>query len=339
MMKPTKHSAHALTTQRSVKATCLAASVLCALSFTGPAYAAGTLAGTDIENIATASYETPSGPIVIDSNLVVIKVDELLDVTVSGNDPGDVASAPGAVGNVLSFQVTNTGNGQEAFTLTPNVAATGDDFDPSLQTLVLDTNNNGVYDPGVDTVYVAGTNDPVIAPDASVTVFVITNTPASATDGNRAEVSLVAAANTATGAPGTTVAGAGDGGSNAVVGSSGADAGDSAFLAIQAALLALVKSATVADPFGGTRAVPGSVITYTLVATVSGSGALTDVVISDPIPGATTYVGQSITLEGAALTDAADADQGNFNGSSIRAAIGTLASGERRTITFKVTIQ
>jgi uncharacterized repeat protein (TIGR01451 family) len=327
------------TRMRSFKASCLTASLLGGLCFAFPAYAAGTLAGTDIENIATATYDTPSGPVNVDSNTVIIKVDELLDVTVSSSDPGDVTSSPGSTGNVQTFRITNTGNGSEAFTLTPNVAATGDDFDPTLQSVILDTNNNGVYDAGVDTVYIAGSNDPVLAPDAGTTVFVITNTPGTVTNGNRAEVILRASATTGSGTPGTNFPGLGAGGSNAVVGTTGATATDNSFLAIQAALLALVKSATVQDPFGGTRAVPGSVITYTLIATISGSGSLTNVVISDPIPADTTYVANSITLQAAALTDAADADQGDFNGSRIRAALGTLASGETRTITFRVTIR
>jgi hypothetical protein len=48
------------------------------------AYAAGTLAGTDITNTATATYDTPTGPVTLDSNTVIINVDELLDVTIIG---------------------------------------------------------------------------------------------------------------------------------------------------------------------------------------------------------------------------------------------------------------
>ncbi|MFC4292224.1 hypothetical protein ACFOWX_07330 [Sphingorhabdus arenilitoris] len=317
----------------------MAATIMGGLCLASPAFAAGTLAGTDIENMATASYETPGGTIQIDSNLVVIKVDELLDVTVTNSDPGDIPSSPGATANVQRFLVTNTGNGEEAFRLTPNLAVAGDDFDPALQNVVLDSNGNGVYDPGVDTVYTAGTNDPVLQPDQSITVFVISSTPATVNDGNRAEVSLSVAATTGTGAPGTTFTGAGNGGGDAVVGTTGADADDNGFLAVQAAILSLVKSAVVADPFGGSRAVPGSTITYTLVATITGSGSLTNVVISDPIPADTQYVPGSITLDAATLTDAADTDQGNFNGSQVRAAVRNIAAGETRTVTFRVVIQ
>lgn len=303
------------------------------------AWAAGTLAGTNIENIATASYDTGSGTIDIQSNTSVILVDELLDVTVSSSDPGDVPTTPGATNAVLTYRVTNNGNGPETFGLTPNVANSGDDFDPTLAQIVIDTNNNGVYDPGVDTVYVAGTNDPLLSPDQSITIFVLTNIAPTQTNGERANVSLVAAATTGTGAPGTTFAGAGEGGGNAVVGSSGADGEASGFLRVDAASVALVKSATVADPFGGTNAVPGATITYTILATVSGAGSLNNLVINDPVPAGTTYVAGSITLQAASLTDAADADAGNFNGTRVSVQLGNVPAGQTRTVTFQTVIQ
>jgi uncharacterized repeat protein (TIGR01451 family) len=322
----------------ATKASCFALFATLGVVTSQPAFAAGTLAGTDIENIASATYDTPSGPVTIQSNTVTIKVDELLDVTVTSTDPGDITTSPGATGSVLTYQVTNTGNGSEAFTLTPNVANAGDDFNPTLTQVVLDTNGNGVYDAGVDTVYIASTNDPVIAPDQSVRVFVITSTPVTVVDGNRANVSLTAVANTGSGAPGTSFAGAGQGGGNAVVGTTGADGDDSGFLAVQAASIALVKSATILDPFGGNRPVPGAIITYSLAANVTGSGSLNNLVITDPIPAGTAYQVGTITLQAAALTDAADTDAGNFNGSMISVAAGNVPAGQTRTVTFQVRI-
>jgi uncharacterized repeat protein (TIGR01451 family) len=305
-----------------------------------PALAAGTVAGTDIQNIASATYDTAGGPVTIQSNTVIIKVDELLDVTVSSIDPGDIITSPGATGNVQSFQITNNGNGNEAFSLTANVGNGGDDFDPTLTDIIIDTNDNGIYDPGVDEVYVTGSSNPNLdlAPDQQQIVFVITSTPAGVTDTNRADVSLTAAAVTGTGAPGTSFAGAGQGGGNAVVGTTGADSVDSGFLAVQAASVTLLKSATILDPFNGNRPVPGAVITYSIVATVSGSGSLNNLVIADPVPAGTQYQTNSITLEAAALTDAADADAANYNGTRISVAAGNVPAGQTRTVTFKVLI-
>jgi uncharacterized repeat protein (TIGR01451 family) len=309
------------------------------IGFAAPAQAAGTTAGTTISNTATATYNDQGGnPQSVPSNRVDILVDEILDVTVASADPGDVVAPPGGTGQVLSYTVTNTGNGSEALRLTPVSALGGDQFDPTVTSIVLDTNGNGAYDPGVDTVYTAGANDPVLAPDASIRVFVLSTIPAGANDLDRGFVDLTAAAVTGTGAPGTTFAGQGQGGGDAVAGATGADGTDRGRFIIQNASVALVKSASVADPFGGTETVPGAIITYTLVATVSGSGTLANLAIGDPIPANTTYQNGSITLQGAALTDAVDADAGEFAAGAVTVRLGSVAGGQTRTVVFRVRI-
>jgi uncharacterized repeat protein (TIGR01451 family) len=318
--------------------TMLIAACAGAIGCAGAAEAAGTPAGTDITNVAHATYDQPDGtPATVDSNTVTIKVDELLDVTVAWRDPSDVVTSPGATNQVLSFTVTNAGNGHEAFAL-GTVQGAGDDFDPTVTSLVLDTNGNGSYDPGVDTAYVPGSNDPVLAPDGSIVVFVFSTIPPSAADGNRGRIDLTATSKTGTGTPGTTFAGAGEGGGNAVVGTTTAKGQHEGWYAVHKASLAFVKSATVADPFGGTTQGPGSIITYTLTATVSGTGSLANVAVTDPIPTGTTYKAGSITLDAAPLTDAADADAGSFTGSGIAVGLGTMASGTSKTVKFQVKI-
>lgn len=301
-----------------------------------PAMAAGTLAGTSIDNTATASYDGPGGNRVdVPSNTVSVVVDELLDVVVDSANPGDVAAQPGDAAQVLKYTITNSGNGPEAFSLVANPAVTGDDFDPTLVQIVIDSNGNGAYDPGVDTAYVAGSNDPLLNPDSSVTVFVINGIPATATDGQRAAVELAATAKTGSGAPGTSFDGAGEGGGDAVVGSTGADGSDSGFYVISAASVALNKTATIVDPFGGSQPVPGAVITYTLTATVTGSGSATNLAITDAVPSGTTYIASSITLGGNAQTDAADADAANITSGTVTVNLGDVAGGQTRVVTFK----
>jgi uncharacterized repeat protein (TIGR01451 family) len=309
------------------------------IGFSSPVMAVGTAAGTTISNTATATYDDPNGrPVVVPSNRVDIKVDELLDVTVATADPGDVVATPGSTNRVLSFTVTNTGNGSEAFRLTPTSTIGGDQFDPTTTSIILDTNGNGVYDPGVDTVYTPGSNDPVLAPDASIRAFVLSTIPAGVNDLDRGIVELTAASTTGTGAPGTSFAGQGQGGGDAVVGATGADGVDRGRYIVQTARISFVKSASVADPFGGAKSVPGSIITYTLVATISGTGSLANAAISDPIPANTTYQVGSITLEGSALTDATDGDVGRFDSNAVSVGLGTVNGGQTRTVTFRVRI-
>jgi hypothetical protein len=319
----------------------MAASVLAAGSFyaISPAYAAGTPAGTIINNSATATYDLPAGgQDSVTSNIVSLTVDELLDVSVASTDGGDISVAPGALNQMLTFRVTNAGNGPENFALTARDNVGGDDFDPDATSIILDSNGNGVYDPGIDAAYVAGSNNPLLAPDASVLVFVLSSIPVGATDGQRGRVDLVAVAATGSGAPGTTFAGQGQGGGDAVVGATGADAEDDGYYAVSAASVSFVKSATVADPFGGTSQVPGSIITYRLVATIGGSGSLANLRIADAIPASSTYRPGTLTLEGGGLTDAVDADAGEFTGGGIAVRLGTVPAGATRTVTFQVAI-
>jgi uncharacterized repeat protein (TIGR01451 family) len=269
---------------------------------------------------------------------VSLTVDELLDVGVAWTDGGDIGVIPGATNQVLTYRVTNAGNGHEAFRLTARDTAGGDDFNPSATSIVLDANGNGTYDPGLDTVYVAGANEPVLAPDGSVIVFVLSTIPAGATDTQRGRIDLIAIAATGSGAPGTSFAGRGEGGGDAVVGATGADAEDDGYYKVSGGSVAFVKSATVADPFGGTTSVPGAIITYRLVATVSGSGSLANLRIADLIPPGTTYRPGTLTLESGALSDAADTDAGEFTGTGIAVRLGTVAGGNARTVTFQVAI-
>ena len=94
----------------------------------------------------------------------------------------------------------------------------------------------------------------------------------------------------------------------------------------------------ILDPFGGNRPVPGAVITYSLVATISGSGAINNLVITDPIPAGAQYQTASMTLEATALTDAVDADAGNYNGTRVAVTAGNVPAGQTRTVTFRVVI-
>ncbi len=320
---------------RSPSCSILALIAACALPI--QVQAAGTRAGSTIANTASASFDNGAGTQTIDSNEVQLRVDELLDVTVDSSDPADVPTTPGATNQLLTFSVTNSGNGAENFVLSTIANGGGDDYDPTVTQIWLD-NGDGSFDTGTDTLYTSGANDPSIEPDASITVFLLGTTPGTVADGDRGIVSLTAAAKTGTGAPGTSFSGAGEGSGDAVVGATGGDGQDSGAYAVSAATVTLVKSAAIADDFGGAEPVPGATITYTIIATVAGSGSVNGLAITDIIPADTSYVAGSTTLGGSALTDAADADAGDYNGTRVNVALGTVPGGQTRTVTFQAVI-
>jgi uncharacterized repeat protein (TIGR01451 family) len=307
-------------------------------------HAAGTPAGTSIQNTAQVSYTLGSSTVTASSNTSSVTVAEILDAVLTIAAP-TVQVSPGATTEELVFTLTNTGNGTEAFDLTAlSAGVVGDDFDPTLATpsIYFDTDNSGDFS-AADVAYSAGANDPVLAADASVRLIVVNGIPNTAVNGNRGRSQLTAAA--ASGSsdiPGTSFGLVGDGGVEAVAGTTGGDAVLFGEYLVADVLLTAVKSQTIVDQFAGARPLPGARINYQIVVTASGSGAATAAGFSDLIPANTTYVAGSLELNGSALSDTADTDAGTFVSApapQVRVTLGDLsgASGPQ-TIEFAVTI-
>lgn len=307
------------------------------LAVSTPAIAGGVTAGTLIENTAVASYDDGVSARTVNSNTVTVRVDELLDVTLTSLDPGPVSTRPG--GAVLTFELTNQGNGPEAFRLTANTAVAGNDFDTSFQAIAIDSNGNGIYDAGVDEILTAPQTTAVLAPDTVLTVFVLVSVPDGVSDTQTSNVDLTAEAVTGSGAPGTLFAGQGVDGGDAIVGTTGAIATARGALIVGVANVALIKSVVLRDPFGGTSAVPGTVATFTIRAQVTGTGTINDLVITDLIPAGTTYAPGTLALDGAPLSDADDGDAGSASDTTgIAVNLGNVVAEANRSVTFDVVI-
>jgi uncharacterized repeat protein (TIGR01451 family) len=327
-----------------VRARWLSVAALAALSAPLLAHAAGTPAGTSIQNTAQVSYTLGSSTAVTaTSNTSTVRVAEMIDAVLTLAS-STVQVSPGATAEELVFTLTNTGNGSEAFDLSAlSAGVVGDDFDPTLAVpaIYFDSDNSGDFS-GPDVAYNAGVNGPVLAADASVRLLVVNNIPNTALNGNRGRSQLTAAAVSGTGAPGTSFGLVGDGGVEAVAGTTGGDAllfGEYLVADVQ---LTAVKTQSIVDQFGGQRPLPGARIDYQIVVTHSGSGTATAAGFSDLIPANTTYVTGSLLLNGAALSDTADGDAGTFVSApapEVRVTLGDLsgASGPQ-TIQFAVTI-
>jgi uncharacterized repeat protein (TIGR01451 family) len=312
-----------------------------------PAAALGTAAGEDVTNTVVATWTEGGGAAGPISDTVTFFVDELIDVDVTLQNAGPVVTTAGATGEVLTFLVTNVGNGVESFRLSQITALLGDDFDPIPAGIFLDSNGNGALD-GADLAYAPGVNDPVLdanTPGAeSVTVFLVNDIPAAPppASGDLGDAELTATANAHAGAPGSFTAGAGDGGTDAVAGASGGADPDLGSYLVSDTSVQVLKSAAVDDGSGGANPIPGALITYSLDVTVGGTDTATAVVITDPIPTNTTYQAGTILLNGGSLTDVGGDDVGDFNATNpgeITVTLGDLDStSPTQTITFQVRI-
>lgn len=322
-----------------------ARSTLCALAslaLSGTAVAAGTPAGTVIQNTATVSFDLAGTPLTLDSNTTTITVVERLDVAVTLQSPQTLVAA-NDVNRALLFTVTNTGNGSEPFLLAIDSALAGDDFNPvpAVPAIYFDTDGSGDFNVG-DQAYNPGVNDPVLAADASIDVFLVNDIPGTVINGQIGQSQLMATSATGSGTPGTEFTGAGDGGVDAIVGASGGQDSDVGEYLVSDVQISVVKAQAVADPFGGTEAIPGATITYTITVEVTSTGTATATVLSDPIPTYTTYLANSMTLNAAGLSDAADADAGELDtggAPTVVVRLGDLTLGDGiQTIVFQVTI-
>lgn len=307
-----------------------------ALAAHAPLAAQATPAGVVIESTAEATYDDGGASRSVSSNIVQVRVDEVLSVALASSDAGPVAAREGPA--VLRFVIENTGNGPEQFVLEPLTSVAGNGFDAVLDGVAVDGNGNGAYDAGIDQILPAPATLASLPADGSATVFVLLDIPAGLADGATSEVRLTARAATGTGAPGTVFASAGEGGGDAVAGSGSASAASSGALVASSSSVTLVKWASVADPFGGTAAVPGAIVTYSIRALVSGSAGVTGLVVSDAIPANTTYRANSLERDGTALTDAAGDDAGEASAAGINVNLGTLAGGVSSTVSFAVAI-
>jgi uncharacterized repeat protein (TIGR01451 family) len=306
------------------------------------ACAVGTPAGTSISSQAQVSYSVAGNPANAVSNAATFSVAEVLDVNVTLQSP-DVSVVPGELLRVLLFRVTNTGNGPEALRFALENLIAGDDFDPlaAADAILFDSDASATLTPA-DVVYLPGINDPLLNPDSSVSMLLVNAIPAGLGDGAIGRSRLIATSTTGTGVPGTSFPGQGVGGTEAVVGANGGSSNATGQYVVGDAVVSLVKSVVVSNPSGGGAPTSGAGLLYQIQASVTGTGTARSLEVGDLIPANTIYVAGSLRLNGTALTDAADADAGEFETAvpRVRVLLGDLsqASGPQ-TVSFSVTIR
>lgn len=166
----------------------------------GNALAAGTTAGTDIENIATLTFDTATTTgIIVESSPTgnsdtgtgngedtIFEVDRKLDIEVVQQDATLVQAAPGDTA-VLEFLVTNNGNDVQDVSLAalafatsgtdPDVTAaqagTDDDFNGTGVIVVVESGATAGYQAGEDTV----TYIDELAADDDIVVYIVATMP------------------------------------------------------------------------------------------------------------------------------------------------------------------
>ncbi|MDW3095748.1 MAG: hypothetical protein R8G33_08760 [Gammaproteobacteria bacterium] len=327
-------------------------SIIIFLSLCNVVKAVGVAAGTSVSNTATVSFNIGGTPgTAFDTD--VFQVQELINVGITWQDAANIIVAPGSTQQVLTFLLTNTGNGIESFSLLiDNAAVTTDDFNPVNGNIHIDGNANGIFDGApTDPVYVSGLNDPLLDANGidSQVIFLVSDIPVTTSVGETGISQLTANSLTVSAAgavSGTILNGLGDGGIDAVVGVSQADDIETGTYQVDTTPIdvSILKTAQVVSDGSGCSVapcspIPGATIRYSLQVIISGVGTVNNLVITDPIPINTTYTTESINLNAISLTDSGvDADAGNFSANTVTVNLGDISSAVTHLITFDVTI-
>lgn len=286
------------------------------------------LAGTLVPNTAQVAFDIDGSHTTGSSNTATVEVAEILNVTLTATAT-NLTIVPNAL-TAIPFTLTNTGNGTEAFQLSASFS------DGTVEGFAIDTDGDGLYDPTRDTLLGPDGITPPVAPGKSLKLLVLIRSRT----GNVTDLTITAKAVVGNGRTGLVIQNANGKGYDAVVGNTGATASLQFNAAPSAPVEAVLeKSQSVLAPDGSSNPIYEAVITYSLVARFTAAGTASDATISDAIPTGTKYVPGSITLDGTALSDAADSDAGTFDGTAVHVALGNVPSPSVHTVQFKVSIK
>ena len=291
-------------------------------AFISSAHAAAPAAGTNISNVASASYTDSTGNTkTVSSNIVTTTVLPVASFTLIADRTAN-ANANNQVS--LSHTLTNTGNGSDTFTVNVADVTSGDQYDFSNLKVFLDSNKDGTPDSQTPVTSVT------LAAGESVNLIVQATTPT-------------------TGAGGGALS-AGDLGKLTITAQSTLDSTLTAtntdtVKITSGAVISVIKSASVTAIDATQASATAREVEYKLVYQNTGNTTATAVTVTDLLPAGLTYVAGSAKLAGVTQTDSVDADGYKFvettSGSgkgTVTLTIPTLAPNTTGTLTFKVRV-
>ena len=325
-----------------------------------PALAAGTDAGTTIENTVTVSYQVGGVTQTDQQATDEFVVDRKIDLTVAEVGGTQTVVSPGSTQQVTTFQVTNLSNDTADFGLTVDQQAGGagafggtDNFDTTNTLIYVDTDGDGDWTDEVAVTYIDE-----LAPDETRTVFVVSDVPIDQVTGDVATVILTATAYAggAVGSQGALLTTSATNTVDAVDtvladGAGETDAQyDGAFSAaddyvVSAAALTVTKiSSVIEDPVSGTtnpKAIPGAIIQYCIsVTNAAGSATATGVTVTDDVPVGLTYTDANfpVSTDSTSCDVAGATGTGSYADPTVSGTLSDIAAGETRTLIFQAVI-
>lgn len=285
-----------------------------------PLLSIGVNAGTKIQNVAKLNYSLDSVNFTVQSNKVVDIVDQKVDMQMVCQESSAVIVGVGEKKRVNAFLLKNRGNGADTYELTTRTD-TRSDFDVENQEIYVDSDGDGRFSLANDTL----ASEMTLNADENATLFFVADIPATATNHsyNGIEVN-------------SKLYGDLDYGSSknlgtyyAVMSAKKDTLVDFCAYEVSPLALKLEKSATISSD----KLYIGSTLHYKIDVKVVGTGILSNVKVFDAIPEGTSYVTDTLQLDGVAF--------GDFNGTAIEMNIGEIVQATEsnapvHTVTFDV---
>ena len=283
--------------------------------------AATPVAGTNISNVATASYTDNTGTTrTVTSNEVKTVVEQVGSFTLVQDR--SVTTVPNGQAT-MSHILTNTGNGTDTFTISladldNHASGSTFDFASDKFAVYIDKNKDGVPDDAVNLNAPGKTIELQAGED--VGLVVVATTPNTATTGQFDKLQLTATASKTN-----------------LYSASSINNTDTVTIT-SGAVVTITKAASIST------AKVGEEIEYTLTFKNTGNAAATNVAIFDILPANVTYVGDSARYSGSATAltdgnDAADTYQYDLTNKRFLFNIANLAANTTGTLKFKVAVQ
>ena len=280
---------------------CTAFALSASIVFSGvSAQAQSAPANATIGNQASATYTDGSNTTrTATSNTVVTTVQQVAALTLTADN--SKVTNPGAP-VYYPHTVTNTGNGNDSYSLSATNNAAGDNFDLTGLAVFADTDGNGVPDSATPI-----TVSPTLAPGESFRFVVSGTVPATATSTQTSAVTVRATSVTTPAATLTNT--------------------DTVTVTNNAAIEVTKSISSNSGP-------AGSGVTYTLSYRNIGNTTATNFALTDNIPALTNYVAGSARWSKAAtpLTDAPAGDPVAADGTTINYAFTAPAAGNRGSV-------
>ena len=258
-----------------------ATAVLMATGVTLSAYGA-TIAGTEIRNLATVSYEDSAGnSFTAQSNEAIVTVAQVYSASINSTDTS-VAASPGQPVDI-SYTLENTGNGPDTYDLSAiDGIVGGDDIDADSIVIFADLNNNGQADAGEPAI-----TDLTLTAGEIASIVVRAEVPSDALAGEELGVTLTAQAQEGTG---SAVA--------ASVSDLTANQGPDGLDGTVESLITVTGGAVVGATKNAVHNSAAAQIDYTITIQNNGNADALNVVLQDAIPANTNFVAGSAVASG-----------------------------------------